>query len=443
MWKEVHDVPSDYRQITEDNIIEYGKGTRHLDLLSTRYTNRTHFIFEILQNAEDARASRILFKLYRDRLEVMHNGCPFDENDVKGICGVGEGTKADDLTKIGKFGIGFKSVYVYTTAPEVHSGDENFRIEHYIRPCAVTPKTVPIPWTTLFLLPFNQKDITPETTCREIGNRLRELDTRTILFLRNIETIEYQLPNVKGKYNRRQITSRDAMRQVAVNSWNSKDENWLIFERQVPTPDNSDKVHVEVAYKLGAQPVDGPAQITGINESPLSVYFPTERDTRLDFLIQGPYRTTLARDNIPSDDEWNQKLIGETSKLVVESLRQLKGMDLLTVSLLEALPIRSRDFPENSLFYPIFTRVCNALINHDFLPTVDDSFISAQYAVLARSDAVRNLLTHAQLGQLFGTTGDQFRWLSAEITLDRTPELRGYIMESLEIEGSHSRHVCP
>ncbi len=427
-------MPSDYRQITEDNIIEYGKGTRHLDLLSTRYTNRTHFIFEILQNAEDARASRILFKLYRDRLEVMHNGCPFDENDVKGICGVGEGTKADDLTKIGKFGIGFKSVYVYTTAPEVHSGDENFRIEHYIRPCAVTPKTVPIPWTTLFLLPFNQKDITPETTCREIGNRLRELDTRTILFLRNIETIEYQLPNVKGKYNRRQITSRDAMRQVAVNSWNSKDENWLIFERQVPTPDNSDKVHVEVAYKLGAQPVDGPAQITGINESPLSVYFPTERDTRLDFLIQGPYRTTLARDNIPSDDEWNQKLIGETSKLVVESLRQLKGMDLLTVSLLEALPIRSRDFPENSLFYPIFTRVCNALINHDFLPTVDDSFISAQYAVLARSDAVRNLLTHAQLGQLFGTTGDQFRWLSAEITLDRTPELRGYIMESLEIE---------
>ena len=427
-------MPSDYEQITEDNIVEYGKGTRHLDLLSTRYTNRTHFVFEILQNAEDAGASRILFKLFRDKLEVMHNGRPFNEEDVRGICGVGEGTKAEDLTKIGKFGIGFKSVYVYTTAPEVHSGDENFRIEHYVRPHAVTPKKIPTPWTTLFLLPFDQDGITAEIACKEIGYRLRDLSTRTILFLRNIETIEYQLPGLNGRYNRRQITSQDTMRQVIVKSEDSRDENWIVFERLVPTPDKNKKVPVEIAYKLEANPTDGPAQITGINESPLSVYFPTERDTRLGFLIQGPYRTTLARDNIPSDDKWNQKLINETAELVVTSLQQLKDMDLLTVPLLESLPIRSRDFPENSLFFPIFARVCEALKNADLLPTIDDSFISAQYAVLARSDAVRNILTHAQLGQLFGSTGDQFRWLSAEITLDRTPELRGYIMESLEIE---------
>lgn len=425
-------MPSDYRQITERNIIEYGQGTRHLDLLSTRYTNRTHFIFEILQNAEDARASRILFKLYRDRLEVMHNGRPFDENDVKGICGVGEGTKADDLTKIGKFGIGFKSVYVYTTAPEVHSGDENFRIEHYVRPCTVAPKTVPIPWTTLFLLPFNQEDITPETTFQEIGNRLRQLDTRTILFLRNIETIEYQLPSVKGKYNRRQITSRDAMRQVAVNSWNSTDENWLIFERQVPTPNNGDKVHVEVAYKFEAQPVDRPAQITGINESPLSVYFPTERDTRLGFLIQGPYRTTLARDNIPSDDKWNQKLINETAELVFTSLQQLKDMDLLTVSLLETLPIRSSDFADDSLFFPIFTRVAQALKNEELLPANDGTFVSAQNATLADSEGVVDLLEPDQLSLLLERSR-VVKWLLPEISERRTPDLWRYLRFELSI----------
>lgn len=282
-------VPSNYEQITEDNIVEYGKGTRHLDLLSTRYTNRTHFVFEILQNAEDAHASRILFKLFGDKLEVMHDGRPFNEEDVRGICGVGEGTKSEDLTKIGKFGIGFKSVYVYTTAPEVHSGDENFRIEHYVRPHAVSPKETPPPWTTLFVLPFDQDGITPETACKEIGDRLRELGTRTILFLRNIEIIEYQLPDMSGRYNRRQINSQDTTRQVIVNSKDSGDENWIVFERYIPTPDNSKKVSVEIAYKLEMNIGDGPAQITGINESPLSVYFPTERDTRLGFLIQGPY----------------------------------------------------------------------------------------------------------------------------------------------------------
>jgi hypothetical protein len=334
-------MPSDYEQITEDNIVEYGRGTRHLDLLSTRYTNRTHFVFEILQNAEDACASQILFKLFRNRLEVMHNGRPFNEEDVRGICGVGEGTKAEDLTKIGKFGIGFKSVYVYTIAPEVHSGNENFRIEHYVRPRAITPKMVPIPWTTLFVLPFDQGDITPEAACQEIGDRLRKLGTRTILFLRNIETIEYQLPHMNGRYNRHQRNSQDAVRQIIVNSEDGRGENWIVFERYVSTPDNSKKVPVEIAYKLEANPADKPAQITGINESPLSVYFPTERDTRLGFLIQGPYRTTLARDNIPSDDKWNQKLINETAELVFTSLQQLKDMDLLTVSLLETLPIRS------------------------------------------------------------------------------------------------------
>ena len=248
---------SDYKQITADNIIEYGKGTRHLDLLSTRYTNRTHFIFEILQNAEDANASRILFKLFGDRMEVKHNGRVFDETDVKGICGVGEGTKADDLTKIGKFGIGFKSVYVYTKSPEVHSGDENFRIDHYVRPRAIPSRNIEDQWTTLFVLSFDQESITPETAVKEIGKRLSELGTRTILFLRNIEVIEYQLPEAEGTYNRSETETRGAMRKVTVNSGIQKNENWLIFKRQVLTPAGNNKVSVEIAYKLETDLKDG------------------------------------------------------------------------------------------------------------------------------------------------------------------------------------------
>ena len=81
--------------------------------------------------------------LYSDRLEVLHDGKPFDEKDVWGICGVGEGTKPEDLTKIGKFGIGFKSVYAYTNAPKIHCGDEHFGIEYYVRPYAIDPVDIP------------------------------------------------------------------------------------------------------------------------------------------------------------------------------------------------------------------------------------------------------------------------------------------------------------
>ena len=94
-------MPSNYDRIREDNIREYGQGIRHLSFLGRLYTDRTHFVYEILQNAEDAGASRILFKLFDDRLEVMHDGRPFNEDDIRGVCGVGEGTKGGDLHKSG------------------------------------------------------------------------------------------------------------------------------------------------------------------------------------------------------------------------------------------------------------------------------------------------------------------------------------------------------
>ena len=41
---------SDYARILQDNVREYGEGTRHLDFLQRLYADRTHFIFELLQN---------------------------------------------------------------------------------------------------------------------------------------------------------------------------------------------------------------------------------------------------------------------------------------------------------------------------------------------------------------------------------------------------------
>jgi HSP90 family molecular chaperone len=127
-------MPSNYELIRNDDKRKDALLNKALTLLGKMYSDRTHFVFELLQNAEDAGASRILFRLFDNRLEVTHDGRPFNELDVRGVCGVGEGTKAEDLTQIGKFGIGFKSVYAYTSTPEVHSGDESFRIENYVRP---------------------------------------------------------------------------------------------------------------------------------------------------------------------------------------------------------------------------------------------------------------------------------------------------------------------
>lgn len=428
----------DYDKIREENIREYGEGTRHLSFLSRLYTDRTHFVFELLQNAEDAGATRILFNLFDDRLEVAHDGRPFNELDVRGVCGVGEGTKAEDLTQIGKFGIGFKSVYAYTETPEVHSGGEGFRIDNYVRPQAVRPRLPGNSWTTLFVFSFDTGKIAPETACKEIGARLHNLNARTLLFLRKITEIEYRLPDsTSGIYLREEI-ARGLSRQVSVTGQNAgkdEEESWLIFERSVPVPEKSETVRVEIGFRLEAEDKakKSPERIVKVKDSPLVVYFPTEKETNLGFLIQGPYKTTPSRDNIPKDDVWNETLIKETAELIVDTLFEVKSLGLLSVSFLETLPIRVEDFPDDSMFYPIFESVRNILIEEELLPADDGSFVSADNAKLARGGELRKLLNYDQLVRLFQSRVE-IKWLAGEITQDRTPDLRNYLMTELDVE---------
>ena len=164
---------TDYDAIREEHIRGYGEYTHHLDLLGRLYADPTHFIFELLQNAEDAGATRVKFSLFGDRLEVLNDGRLFSDADVRGICAIGKGTKSDDLTQIGKFGIGFKSVYAHTARPQVHSGDEHFGIEHYVRP---------------FAEEFAQSQIcgTPSLSCL--------LNTRIVRSIRFVEDYDSSIP---------------------------------------------------------------------------------------------------------------------------------------------------------------------------------------------------------------------------------------------------------
>ena len=435
-------MPSDYDQIRSDNIKEYGEGERHLPYLGNLlYSDRTHFVFEVLQNAEDAKASKVRFIVSQDKLEVMHDGRSFTEQDVRGVCGIGEGKKTDDLTKIGRFGIGFKSVYAYTDRPEIHSGDEHFCVEKYVRPHAVSPRRIGDTWTTLFIFPFDKDELGQHIASVEISDCLNKLNIRTLLFLRNIKEIEYNLHDTTGKFLREESPCGAARKVKLIGQTNGKDENekWLVFERSVSVPNDSSNVFVELGFHLATKP-DGTRTIKRVHDAPLVVYFPTEKDTELGFLIQGPYQTTLARDNVPKDEPWNKKLIEETAKLTVASLRQLKTMGLLTVSLLKTLPIDAESFPPESMFHPIFTRVRKALMNEDLLPADGDSFVAARNSLLARSAGLTRLLNRRHLRELFGSDGTcrEIRWLSSAITQGRTPDLRKYLIDELKI-----REVTP
>ena len=77
----------------------------------------------------NAGARTVRFTLTHESIEFEHDGNRlFSEKDVESITSIGASTKKDDVTAIGKFGVGFKAVFAYTQTPQIHSGKFHFKI---------------------------------------------------------------------------------------------------------------------------------------------------------------------------------------------------------------------------------------------------------------------------------------------------------------------------
>ena len=213
------DVDEILAKIREENLRRYGTAIREKGgygevLLRDRYPDRTHFIFELLQNTEDAYAIKnererdanrfIRFDLYQDRLEVRHRGKAFDETDVWSICNLVSSKKKGTPKQIGKFGIGFKSVFAFTDTPIIHSSRWSFRIDDYVFPYPEMP-CEQNPSETLIIIPFNRDDLNPQVLYLEIEKKLLSLGNQSLLFLTQLDKIDWCIHSqkeLKGEYRK-------------------------------------------------------------------------------------------------------------------------------------------------------------------------------------------------------------------------------------------------
>lgn len=141
-------VPSLTRRIVEIKGVEdipWGQKeelTDRIKNLIEEYADGVSVLKEMLQNADDAGATCLRI-LYDERTNEnakiglidkgmaecqgpaiwVYNDAKFKEDDFQNIIKLGAGTKMADLTKIGKFGLGFCSVYNITDVPSILSGD--------------------------------------------------------------------------------------------------------------------------------------------------------------------------------------------------------------------------------------------------------------------------------------------------------------------------------
>ncbi len=199
----------DHRKTTEQNSKTLAcmlEATIH-----TGFHDPHKFVYEILQNADDAEAKVISFFLGKDYLLVSYDGAPFTECDVERICDVSthdsaeQSSKVHNLSKVGYKGIGFKSVFCVSESVTVISNGYQFRFDKeyweneqsFKHPWQIIP--IPVDDNQLPLIenirnaPVNilmQKLIVPIAKIKfEIEKICREHES--ILFLENILQVRF------------------------------------------------------------------------------------------------------------------------------------------------------------------------------------------------------------------------------------------------------------
>ena len=215
------------------------------NLLTELYPDNAHFIYELLQNAEDTHADIARFTLSDGDVRFEHDGKRlFDFKDVESITSIGASTKRNDPTNIGKFGVGFKAVFAYTNTPEIHSGNFHFRIKQL-----VVPETLPNTThagVTVFHFPFDDAKKTPAKAVEEIERGLRALSDSTLLFLNRIREIEYMLPNGElGALRRVDTDSESNGQRLEIHAEQAGEAktitNWLRYRKEISITDDDGK----------------------------------------------------------------------------------------------------------------------------------------------------------------------------------------------------------
>lgn len=422
-----------YQRISKDNRSKYGtEFEKVLKIIINQYSDRTHFIYEILQNAEDAGATHIRFRLERDRLEICHNGRPFDEKDIEGVCGIASGTK-EDGTRIGHFGIGFKSVYCYTDKPRIYSGQHHFAIVNRLFPEEVNG-IVGLPGSeTCLILPFDREDVSAKVAYQEIRDALtRKISADSLLMLRHIADVNIEItghPDIitinKERYpldsafpeNIFALSAQTTYRQAQSGKERHRDADYLFFT-------DAERDAVAIVFN-----VDG-KELKPIRNSMIYAWFPTAKESHQGFYIHAPFDTTPARDNFKEGQEYgrnNLLLVKRVCKLIWFAFSWMRDHHYLSVSgFRNVFPIHA--YEEDDILYGIYQNSIEIVEEEAIIPTnTAGGFKSLSDIAYPASGNMLDVFSDDDLHRLTGQIN--LCWIAREFTIDAYGEIRAFLNE--------------
>ena len=379
----------------------------------------SHCLIELLQNADDAGASSVEYRLNEDGIVFSHNGTPFTEKEIWAICSV-DGSTKDPETHTGFMGIGFKAVFKLSQAPHVFSELYRFRFS----PDGFDPNDwgwILIPrWVeatpprvesldnddTVFWLPY-EKELAKNHRQRVEQAILKRFDSLSLMFLREVQGLFV----TKGNRQVRELLREgDTVSEVVEGRKDTQHRyklfgsNWLfkVPEEVKDEPrlqdskrDKAEKREVKLAFGL-----DAAMNLRPLKHTQLYVFLPTNYSTGLRFVVQGDFILASGLNEVDETLGWNRWLWRCAREVLQEAVEAFKADDRHRYQFYRVLPVKEDDFPDlvrEELIEP-FWEWCAAS------PIVISSlgeWVKTDQAVIA-SRAVQELLDAGKLEELTG-----------------------------------------
>jgi hypothetical protein len=317
-------------------------------------TDSQRFIYELLQNADDASSESgmldVRVDFIGDYVVVSHKGETFSKIDIESISSAGDGTKAGDSTKTGFKGIGFKSVFSHSNFVIIKSGnfcfkfDKEYWVNHWNnvwgsqsrwkteRRSKGKDENLKMPWQIIPIwtdLPnelkelsvfqeYNVSIIIRYDKIEQLKRALNDLfsESQIVLFLRS-KQVKVSINATQRLLLEKNVNEETTILQkngVALSEWLIKIDQFDIpadVQREINADDKSPKKlkeaqRTEISYAIQLE--KGRLKAVDKEKRLIFTYLPTSINYDFPFLVNASFLTDAGRQHLHQDTFWNNWL---------------------------------------------------------------------------------------------------------------------------------------
>lgn len=283
-------------------------------------------LFELFQNGDDAytqkgRDSRICYFNVESKdntLTVEHIGRPINEckvgglpeyeSDLSNMLTIGWSDKSGmNSRQTGKFGYGFKTVYLISDEPHVKSGEYDFVVK-----AALYPKKMGETYTekTIISLPLNEDGIRKE---KEIISEFENSAKFLVLFAKKVKQININ--------NRPYSWIPDQTKSKDFSKFTVETDGEILLFKTIPRNISEPKCQlVRLAFKLNGN------KVVPLDEKTAKIWClaPLSNFKGLNFAINAEFKTNTGRQTLAAEDPYNKDIVNSIATIFIDTLFELR-----------------------------------------------------------------------------------------------------------------------